>query len=195
MILKKSKIFHISIFFIIALIISSWFAISTTKNMLTQKKLQKDNPDFFMRNVVYTQLAEDGSMQNQLYSPHIIHYPLADTYTFDTPQMIMMDTSKHSWKINANKGVGKKNGQEVFLWDNVNIVQQGELPGQEVMKVVTSAATIYPEQKKAYTDKPLTITQAGTVVNAVGAEVDFRSSSIKLLSKVQGQYAGDENKH
>lgn len=192
--LKKSNIVYISIFLVIALVISSFFAINITKNMLAQNQLQKNSSDFFMSDVVYTQMAEDGSVQNQMKSPKIVHYPLTDTYTFSFPQLIMIDATKRPWLISANNGIGKKNGQEIYLWDNVKIIQQGTGEGQEFMKVATSSATIYQQQKIAYTDKPLTITQAGTVVSAVGAKVDFRASTIKLLSKVQGQYASDENK-
>ena len=191
---KRSNISYISLFFVVALIISSWFAVGVTKNILAQKQLQKSGSDFFMHDVVYTQMAEDGSIQNQLRSPRMVHYPLNDTYTFNSPQLVMVGANKHIWKINADYGSGKKSGQEIYLWDNVNITQQASESGREFMRVVTSAATIYPQQKIASTDRPLTITQAGTVVSAIGARVDFHTSTIKLLSKVEGQYAPTGNK-
>ena len=194
---KKTKLIYISIFSVIAFVIISWLAISVTKNMLTQKRLQKNSSDFFMKGVDYTQIAEDGSIQNQMQSNQIIHYPVNDTYVFSSPHMTMLDADKHPWKITADHGIGKNNGQEIYLWDNVNITQPivGTGAQQNAMQVVTSSATIYPQQKKAYTDKPLTIMQAGTLVHAVGAQVDFSTSTVKLLSKVQGQYAqSDGNK-
>lgn len=193
-ILTRAYLKYVAIFFVVLLIVGSLFAIDVTKNMLAQKQRSSNDMDFFMRDVVYTQIAEDGTMQSQVRSPYIEHYPLTDMYFFNLPQMTILDASKNFWEITADKGNSNKDGQEVKLQNNVKIVQKTNSVGQGLMTVTTSAATIYPQRKKAYTDQPLVINEGGTIVKAVGADVDFQSATLKLLSKVQGQYVSEDGK-
>lgn len=189
----KAKIIFFSILLIMILTVSSWLAISITKNMLDENRRTQGSSDFFMRDVVYTQVDDNGVVQEQLHSTKMVHYPITSTYVFDSPRLVMTDKDNKQWYISANNASSKGNSKEIYLWDDVNIKQQQDKSSlQGSMSIITSAATLYPKQQMAETDKPLTIVQGGNVVNAIGAKVDLRNSKVKLLSRVKGKYEANK---
>jgi lipopolysaccharide export system protein LptC len=147
-----------------------------------------------MTNVTYTQTDENGIVRDQIYTDKMDHYPKDDHYVFNAPRIMMLDKDKNPWSIESRQGTSEKNGTIVNLWDDVKITQMVGPSTNGRMTVTTTAVTIYPKKKMAVTDKPVTIIQGGSIVNSVGAEVNFQTSSVKLLSKVQGQYEATENK-
>lgn len=190
----KTRTFYFSIFFLALLAGSSWFAIVATKDMLgdLSKNIRQDSPDFFMRNIEYKQMDKAGGIQNQLQAAAINHYAGEDSYIFEKPRLEMADKDKNIWHISSSKGSSKGGADAIHLWDDVTITQQNKAHKGRVaedINIATSDALIKPDQKLASTDKAITITQGKTAVHAVGAEVNFATSTVKLLSQVQGQYA------
>lgn len=189
----NTKVISFSLILIIAIAVSSWIAVNVARSMLKQVVASSDDTDFFMTNVVYTQMDENGTVHNQIYTSKLHHYPQGDRYIFDAPRIMMMDQDNNPWRIEAKQGTSEKNGTVVNLWDDVKITQIASASNQVGMTVTTSAATIHPKDGFATTDKPVVIEQGGSIVNSVGAEVNFKNSTVKLLSKVQGQYEAAAN--
>src|SRR4030095_13290398 len=52
----------------------------------------------------------------------------------------------------------------------------------------TSYLPVCPDENIAKTDRPVTITDAATVVNAIGLEMNSDTRILKLHSRVQGTY-------
>jgi lipopolysaccharide export system protein LptC len=155
-------------------------------------------PDFFMTDVIYVQMNEDGVLSDRIYTPKINHYPDNDTSVFEDPYINMLDKNNQFWEISAKNGKSIGGSDIIYFWDNVKIHQLPSLQGGPTastrnnelsgMLVTSSAVTIYPHRRFAETNKPVKMVQAGSVVNAVGAELDLKDAKMKLLSKIEGQY-------
>lgn len=184
----NTKVISFSIILIIVVAVSSWIAVNVARSMLKPTSISTNESDFFMTNVEYTQMDENGMMRNQIYTNKMEHYPKDDHYTFNAPHIEMIDKDNNPWKIEAKQGTSEKNGTVINLWDDVKIARLANSSGRAGMTVTTSAVTIHPQEKFAKTDKPVVIKQGGSMVNSVGAEINFKNSTVKLLSKVQGKY-------
>lgn len=188
--IKNKRWFYTVTFFSLAIILCMAFTVNVTQNILDKDKNAKDDADFFMRNVEYTQFNEQGKVQTQIQTPYIVHYQQSKTYTFDKPILLIHSTDNKLWHISSNQGIGRNDGVEIVLTQKVNLNQYSSddiVAQQPLIKVLTEQANIFPHENLAYTTQPLTITQTGMTVNAVGAKVDLQTSIIKLLSQVQGQ--------
>lgn len=192
---KNKRTLYTLIFFSLAILLCLAFAFNVTNNILDNKKKPQDSADFFMKNVEYTQFDNQGKIKTKIATPYVIHYPQSKTYTFDQPQLLMHSTNGKQWHITADQGLGRNDGGEIVLTKNVNLSQYSSLnpanqqaeKQQPLVEVLTTQANIFPHEDLAYTTQPLTISQAGMTVDAIGAKVDLKTSTIKLLSKVQGQ--------
>jgi len=190
----KIKVVYLSFLLVAVITVSSWLAIVIVRNLLARNQQQVDSCDFFMNDMKYKQMGTSGLAHDQLQAAKMVHYPLSDgVYIFNNLRLIMADKDGSPWYITANRGSSRKHGGVIFVWDNVVVEKHDKSTQMVSMKVVTSAATVYPKQKIAETDKPLTITQGGSVFDAVGAKINFDASTIKFKSRVKGKYAADRS--
>lgn len=181
----------ISLLYILLLIIvgiTSWYALNTAKKTVELHVVSDTNPDFFMNNISYIQMDDDGAILNQITTSKVLHYQKDDVYFFTKPFLSMLDKNKQVWQIVADSGTSNGNEKVVF---NGN-VQINQLLGKDNKalgtNVVTTSATIYPNEKIAQTDHPVAIKQGASTVNAIGARLDFKNSKLELKSNVKGQY-------
>lgn len=171
----------------VIVIISSWLAFVDAKKIAQPHLENAETPDFFMTNAVYLKMDESGQVRNQITATKLIHYSVGNTYFFDDPRMKLISDNKEPWYASANKGKSGNGKEKVNLWDHV-VIHQAAGPNNLDLMITTEALTIYPDIKTAETNLPVTIQQAGSVVNSVGAKADFKTGLVKLLSRVKGEY-------
>lgn len=181
-----------TVFFAIVLastiVVSCWLALNVAKNLLHERNLSAQNPDFFMRNVVYTQLDESGRINSQITAPSLVHYLENDVAVFTLPHLLVFNPKQKLWDIRAEQGKSVGFMGKIYLSGDVNI-ERMPLAHDFGFKVKTTALTVYPESKTADTKEPVTILQNGSVVNALGAQADLATGTVNLLSQVKGSYA------
>ncbi|EKD45732.1 MAG: hypothetical protein ACD_69C00160G0002 [uncultured bacterium] len=182
---KKTILF--SIIVLIVFIGTSIIALSTAKKITTINVASSDNPDFFMTNAAYTKFNQQGYIHKQVYANKITHFATNNVYLFDNPNMIMHTPNEQPWHITASKGRSEKGKDIIHLWDNVKVTKAADINNSD-FDITTSALDIYPDIKFAQTDQPITIVQSGNTTNSVGAQADFKTGIVKLLSKVEGLY-------
>lgn len=185
--MNSRKTVFFTIFLAIMIVVSCWLALNVAKNLLHKRDLSVQNPDFFMHNVVYTQLDESGRICDQITAPSLVHYLDNDVSVFAAPHLLVFNPTQKLWDISADQGKSVGFMGRIYLSGNVN-VERMLLLHDLGFTVKTTALTVYPASKTADTKEPVTILQNGSVVNAVGAKADLAKGTINLLSKVSGNY-------
>jgi lipopolysaccharide export system protein LptC len=167
------------------------FVGTTVLALLTAKKITSvqyspsiDSPDFFMTNITHTKFNHKGNIQNQIKANKVIHFTTNNVYLFEKPNMMMYSPNQQPWHITANKGKSEYGKSTVYLWDNVKIVRTASANNSN-FDIATSQLTVYPDIKFAETKEPVTIIQTGNITKATGAKADFKTGTIKLISKVK----------
>jgi len=146
-----------------------------------------NTPDFFMTNAIYTRFNSEGNISNRIKTDKITHQTLNDTYLFDNPKITVYNPKEQPWYITSKKGKSEKGKSKVYLWGNVKLIQKYGINNPD-FDIATDSMTIYPDRKFAETEKPIKIIQSSNIIDAVGAEMNLKDSSIKLLSKIKGSY-------
>jgi lipopolysaccharide export system protein LptC len=182
---KKTLIYTILLLAVIAS--GTYLTFNAAKKVTSIHINAAENPDFFMTNAVYVDLDANGEIHNQINTSKITHFTTDNTYYFDAPHLQMYSSNEQPWDISAIKGKSEHGKEKIYLWENVNLHQLAGKNNAEIL-VNTTKLTIYTDRKFAETDQPLTISQAGTTVTSIGAQADFLHGTIKLLSRVKGQY-------
>jgi lipopolysaccharide export system protein LptC len=191
MIINKKKIILLSIL-VIAIAFSFW--IIHTSRSIKPAKSQPHTPDAFMENISAVQIDKFGKPINTFTATKVLNYKQENKSNFDNPFIVHYVPNAPPWHISAKYGQSLDNNQTIILTVNVKVHQ---LPGPNSHNttLTTSKLTYYPKKAFVITHQPVTITQPGSIVHAIGLTADLNKSVIKLMSKVHGQYGkiGDKS--
>lgn len=158
----------------------------------TTTQLEKAIPDFFAKNFLIVQTNENGLPKNILRSSYAEHYPKTEMIYFSTPSVTVYPNAGALWQISAQHGkTWGKHIDKIYLWEEV-IISRPKDKNIRFSTLTTTEIYYYPPTKIAYTDKPVTITQPGTLVKSIGLQANFNTGIINLLSQARGHYVPKE---
>ena len=117
----------------------------------------------------------------------MVHYPDDDTTHLKRPRFVSYRSTQAPLTITSNEALVSGNGENVYFRDNVKVTRAAYADHSE-MVMRTTFLHVIPDDSIAKTDRPVTITNAATVVEAVGLELNSETRILKLLSRVRGTY-------
>jgi lipopolysaccharide export system protein LptC len=166
---------------------ASIVALMAAKRITIANPNATNTPDFFITNAVYIKFDQNGNISDQFYTGKIAHFTDHNNYIFDNPRIRIHNPGEQPWNITADKGRSEGGKSKIYLWDNVKVTQVASQNNAD-FDINTNALTVFLDIKFAQTDKPITIIQGGSVLNAIGAKANFKSGTVELLSNVECQY-------
>lgn len=173
---------------------SAWLIQQTTASQTIATNNQPDTPDSFMIEATYLRMDVNGNVDTKIYTPKLLHYRKNDASEFVHPEIVIFNKdNRMPWQVTAEQGKSEHGTTQIVLWDNVKIHQNAG-PNNREITILTPALTVYPEPQTAETDKPVTITQPGTVIKSVGLRADMKKGQVQLLSQATGVYNASDAK-
>lgn len=143
--------------------------------------------DYSVENFSLNRLGKDGEPQHVLAAVKMIHYPDDDSSHLTRPHFTRLGKDAPPLHITAQQGLVSRDGENVYLTGSVRVSREGGM-GREPMTVDTEALHIIPDKDFAVTERPVTIRTPTAVVTAVGLELDNKTHTMKLLSRVKGRH-------
>jgi lipopolysaccharide export system protein LptC len=181
---------------LVILLASLFFGFSLSPNPETTKAINEDTsgfPQFYMKNVTTSEFNAEGKLRYQLTTPSISHYQLnlnapgENDYTLlEHPSLIFHHEEQAPWTIKATEGRSEKNGELIYLLNNVVISQQSAEQG--LVQITTESLLARPVQQFVETDKAVKITAEQTQIDAIGMNADLAASRLQLNSQVDAVY-------
>lgn len=146
------------------------------------------HPDFFVKNMVYTETDDTGKLHTVFSTPQMLHYTKNNTAFYTAPHIVAYSTEgKQPWDITSNHAKSIKGNKQLILWDNVKIHEPPSEKNADTW-ITTSKLIVFPNQNYAVSDKPVTFTEPGLAVNSVGMQVFFKEKRVELLNQARGSY-------
>ncbi|MFU8797221.1 MAG: LPS export ABC transporter periplasmic protein LptC, partial [Gammaproteobacteria bacterium] len=140
-------------------VFSSWLGVRKSLAYKIQPLNASTKPDAFMDNIIAKRMGLDGKLVDELHSPRLDHYAKDNSTHLVTPSLIVYakQPGQKPWYITALHGRAYDGSERIELWDNV----QGYRPPGTHTAITfrTEAATVFPPQKYAVTDRPVKTTQ------------------------------------
>jgi lipopolysaccharide export system protein LptC len=189
MILTKKYYFLNALLLLIAIIsFFGWYQFKANpKNTTTPASI-----DAFATGIHGVQFDELGQKQGEMESPKLLHFTSDDSSVLTTPLLTLYSKdNKAPWSISAQTGKTFNGTQKIDLIDNVVIHQPPGAQNQDTI-ITTSLLHIFPNQKLANTDKPVTLIQSGIKITSIGMNAYLDKKHVTLLSQARGFY--DPNK-
>jgi lipopolysaccharide export system protein LptC len=147
----------------------------------------RHDPDYIAANLLATRMAVDGGIKSTLFATKMIHYADDESTYLQAPKLVSYNPGKPPITITSREALMSKDGTNVYFKDHVR-VSRAPFDDKSELVMQTSYLHVIPDDKIAKTDRPVTITDANTVVNAVGLELDGNTRILKLNSRVKGTY-------
>ncbi|MEO8332189.1 MAG: LPS export ABC transporter periplasmic protein LptC [Gallionella sp.] len=152
----------------------------------------RHDPDAIVENFSAVKLGEQGTPHFVMSATKMLHYPDDDTTALEAPRLTLLSEASPPLVATAKNGSISGKGDEVFLQDNVEVIRGGSVQ-QDQLTLQTEYLHIIPDQDLASSNKAVTVTEAHSTVNAVGMELNNKTRTIKLLSKVRSEYVPPHN--
>lgn len=147
----------------------------------------RHDPDYTVDRLKAARTNEAGIVVYTLDADRMIHYPDDDTTHLTAPRFVSLRSKQGPVTITAREGMVSSNGENVYFKEDVKVTRAAYADRTE-MVMRTAFLHVIPDDNIAKTDRPVTITDAATVVNAVGLEMNNETRVLKLFANVRGTY-------
>ena len=148
---------------------------------------KRHDPDFIVSKLVATTLNEQGTPHFILSAQKMTHYHDDDSSHLDAPHMSTLYPDRAPVYTSAREGEISSKGSDVYLHDDVKIVRAASA-AQSEMTLTTTYLHAVPDLDLIDTDRPVTMTDAHTVIHSVGMTFDNKTRVMKLLAQVISQH-------
>lgn len=151
----------------------------------------RHDPDLFIENFKATSFDDQGRVQQALMAMAARHYPDDDSTELDGPEITFNDPGKPRLTVTADKASISGDRERVDFSGHVKGVRDAssDTARDGPTTISSEYLQVLPKEDKIVTDKAVTIADPRGIINATGMEYDNKSKTIKLRSRVSGQFA------
>ena len=142
-------------------------------------------PGFYMVDADVVALGEDGQPVYYLKAQRLEQAAENQPATLERVRLEYDPRTGIDWILTAPRGEVSADLAEVRLDGGVEILSSGDDP---TTRLVSEDLTVLIDSNQAVTDGPVEITQDGARVEAVGLVADLLGQTVRLKSRVHGQY-------
>lgn len=169
--------------------LSIWLLSSESPRQSQITTLDKSIPDTFMEKFTTHNLDNKGIPKQELSAEYMAHYPIDDHSEFISPELALYHSGKKRWLLSAEKGITKKDIEEIMLEGKVNIFRLNKSTGKPDLTINTAEVLIRPDESYLETENKISITSGKQSLQSVGIRAHLEEGTVELLSHVRGVYA------
>jgi lipopolysaccharide export system protein LptC len=147
-----------------------------------------DEPDFMVDEFTATRMSLEGRPSYAVRAKRMVHFPEDNSARLDEPRLTHFPVKGTPVSIRADVGTLDKNGQNAYFTGDVQVHRQAFEDTPE-MAMYTEYLHVIPDLAVARTDRPVRMVSGNSSLEAVGLELNNKTRTAKLLSKVKGTYA------
>lgn len=162
-------------------------------NQLTHRPVVVDNggfahePDTIIENFSALAFSRDGRPLHRLSAERLTHYMDDDTTVLDMPRFSVLDRDSARSDVTAKRGQVSSNGQHVHFLGDVQVTRRSQ-GAPSPLTLETEYLWITPDAGIMRTDKPVTLRQGRSVINAGSLLANNQSKEVSLSGGVHGNY-------
>lgn len=151
------------------------------------QSLQRHDVDYYVDNFTATSLNIQGQPRFTLNAEKMWHYPDDDTTHLQMPKLASLYADRPPTLTSAQTGMLSSKGDDVFLYDEVRILRPVST-GFGEQRFATDYLHVVPDRDWAETDQSVVMTNQYNVIRAVGMELDNKTRTVRLLSRVRATH-------
>jgi lipopolysaccharide export system protein LptC len=172
-----------------------WLDAQVQPSMAHRDGSTRHDPDLFLVNFRATNFDPEGKPREALTAARGDHFPDDDSIDLTQPTFQMTQTGKPTFTVNAERGKVTGDRENVYFTGNVrahrdadeaSAAKDHEAAGPITLE--TEYLHVIPKTERAETDRRVTIHEPRGIIEAVGLDLDNKSKTAKLRSRVSGTF-------
>lgn len=148
---------------------------------------QRHDIDYSVDNFTAVTLNLQGQPRYILAAEKLWHYPDDDSTHLQMPKITNLYANRPPTFTTSQTGMISSKGDDVYLYDDVNILRpaSGDIGEQ---RFVTGYLHVIPDRDWAETNQSIVMTSRHDIIRAVGMELDNKARTVRLLSNVRANH-------
>lgn len=164
--------------------VSVWLDRVTQQDPVAKTDKTRHEADFSADKITLHRFDLTGKVQYILVADSMLHYADDESSELKNPRLNYLNRPEPVW-VESRFASVNKDGTTVVLTDEV-LVRRAAHAGKPESTLRTEQMTVWPEDEKMRADKPVTLTQGQTVINAERMESDNIIGEVRLQGQVRG---------
>ena len=164
--------------------VSVWLDRITQQEPVAKTDRTRHEADFTADKLTLRRFDPTGKIQYVLVADSMVHYADDESTELVRPRLNYLNRPEPVW-VESNFATVSKDGATVVLTDKV-FLRRAAHAGKPESTLRTEAMTVWPDDEKMRSDKPVTLTQGKTVITAERMESDNIVGEVRLQGQVRG---------
>lgn len=177
-----TRLFPLALMFTLALL--TFYLERTVRQEESHPAALRHDPDYMLTNFTTTTYGANGSVESVMTAAKMIHYPDDDSTELVAPRLVQSKPSQPRVTVRADRGTLAREGDEVFLYDNVELVREGAEPA----RLTTDFLHVVQDRTLARTDRQVILEDDRRVLAGRGMEYNWGTGHMQLLHDVRGRF-------
>jgi lipopolysaccharide export system protein LptC len=152
-----------------------------------QSRSVRHDPDYIVDKLFATRMDQQGRVKHTLHAAKMTHFPDDDVTLLAEPRLVIYSEDRAPVTVTSREARMSGNGENVYFERQVRVVRAPHGDQSELV-LDTEYLHVMPEDNIAKTDRPVTIRNANTIINASGLELNSETRFLELHGRVSGTY-------
>lgn len=148
--------------------------------------LRRHDPDYLVTNFTTTTFNREGKAETVLSAAQMQHYPDDDSTELTAPRVMQAKPAQPRFTASAERGKISREGDEIFLYDNVVLVREAD--AAPPARMTTSFLHILRDRSLVRTDREVLFEEPGRSLSGRGMEYRTDTRELFLRSDVQARF-------
>lgn len=179
--LSTTRLFPLALMLVLALL--TFWLDRAVREEVTHPSQRRHDPDYLVQNFTSTSFNRLGLAETTITAAKMLHYPDDDSTELLSPRVVQEKPEQPRFTVRADRGVLAREGDEIFLYDNVELVRDPE-DAHPPARMNTSFLHILRDRSIVRTDREVTIVEGPRSISGRGMEYNNDSRELVLRSDV-----------
>ena len=175
----------------LALALLTFYLERTVREEDSPTTLRRHDPDYLVTNFTTTTYNRDGAAETVMSAARMVHYPDDDTTELFAPRVVQAKPNQARYSVRAERGQLSRDGDEIFLYDDVLLVRDASDQGPEA-RMTTEFLHVLRDRSLVRTDRHVKIVEGARALSGRGMEYNNESRELVLRSEVVARFLGNE---
>ncbi len=149
--------------------------------------LRRHDPDYVVDNLAHTRFNVKGMVESTLAAAKMLHYPDDDSTDLIAPRVVQTKPNEPRLTVTADRGTLSQDGEEVFLYGNVQLVREAG-PERAEIRMRTSFMHVAQSHSVIRTDRHVVIMEENRQLQGRGMEYRNDTQELFLREQVRGRF-------
>lgn len=141
----------------------------------------RNEPDYIIENFSFVRLTKAGQPSYIIAGDKLTHRPVDDSSEIDNPRVhsLSSDDKQPPLNMKADHAHADQGNSRIVLTGHVDVMRPAS-PQNQPLRMTTSAMTVFPDEDRMETDKPVELHAGASSASGVGLTANNASRQLTL---------------